>query len=340
MRWCRDEVWESRLNQVGVSWKYAEIEFTTIDFKKSRENQARLIAKNVIDDKVVEYWEKMNEPHSVFKSLVVHILPGGKAVIIDGNHRALAYEALDGRQATIPVYVVDTDDAAVLAIRTRSWNAQEGMGQYPEEKRRHMRALFAQFPTMTAAQLATMFNVKIKVAHEEKRHYELRLRIGKLGYSAEMLSVTHLNALNKVANDAVLAKLLDAIDRYAMTGDEVTAIAAHVVKKRRESHQLDAIAECCGGLRQVKVASRSGRNGAVADMRHKLERKMNDLKMLFTSYDSPEKLHLTSSGDLEQARYLFDLVVEFGKKALGYGEQQNQTCPSTPPKPGRKRAGH
>lgn len=250
VKWTTDPVLESKLRQLGVSFKLETgISMSGIDVHGSRKNNARLRTE-WNEELSVEYGVAMADGDA-FPAVVLRATEGGfKFFVLSGNHRVGAAKLLD--ETTIDAYLIESSDEMVFQIITRAANRWMGDRQSKDEAVEHARELIRRYGR-TQTEMARLFGLKPAWLAKALRAEDVRDDLGRLGIENHAMPRSVLEQLSKLTdNERVFRKAGYLAASYSLSGDRVRDLAAAVDAQRTESDQIDAIKMFEDALREER----------------------------------------------------------------------------------------
>ena len=274
VRWEKPESYEARIRSGECEWVFDEISIHAIHWDRSQRNQARL-GVSVRPEVVAAMCTAMQETTAIFPAVIVHEATDLKAsavqryVIIDGNHRASAYAQLveqHGAPQQIQVFKV-TGDASDLDLLTRSWNAQESMGQPVEEKQAHIREAIYRDSTLSNQRLAKQFACSTDFVNRIRKAHETALRLDKLRVNHDTprfrFNDSHYRVLAGIHEDELLKTVGNAIVDYRLNASRAEELMQTIPRKSALAKKQRLVAEYCTNF----VEQHSRPNGQVTKRR-------------------------------------------------------------------------
>lgn len=228
---------ESLLAEMAVPAHLTTIDLSRVDVEASLKNQARVgLPRN--DDLVESYREAM-EHGNVFPAIVVRTTAAGGYVVLDGNHRVAAAQALG--QQYFPAYVAEVNDLFVRDILTWRFNHKEGQRPNKTEAIAHGVNAVRQH-NVSVDQAAKWFNVTPFAIRSAITAEDQTLRLRGAGVRMpERMSKTTLGRFSRLVNDppakAVAELALDA----ALQDTEVAELIDEVRATRSEADALAVV---------------------------------------------------------------------------------------------------
>src|SRR6476646_1032437 len=177
----RSEAVESWLREYGVKYTLMSVPLNLIDKAASLSNQARLSA--AVNETVVDTYKDAVERGDKFPAGVIYER-NGKLVIIDGNHRFLAHEAVGVENA--PFYLLDPATRSDLVIKlTFEANTRHGMPNSLEDRIAHA-VFLVENAAMTQRDAAAAVNVPYARLQQAWQRQQAERRAAKLGIPARV----------------------------------------------------------------------------------------------------------------------------------------------------------
>ena len=231
---------EAHLDEHGVEWEYhAKFKVSEIDIAASHTNQAR-VSKPVDEDQVLVYALAM-EKGDEFPPVVVHRKSkGGKAIVINGNHRVAAAKMLDKK--VIEAYEVTEATEMQILLLTFTANDKQGLALTMHDRVRHAIALVAYGASQKEA--ADQMGIKVTVLSKELKKAEAYNRLVALGVKRlEKLPGTSVARLGAITQNPVLKSAAEAVIKTGMSVIDVDAMVVEIRKERSEEDQMMIIKE-------------------------------------------------------------------------------------------------
>lgn len=310
MKWTTHAATEFFLRKLGIKFERRTIRFADIDLEASRRNLARGLNTAIIPERVEQYRADMDadEPEPCFPSPVV-IQKGSRYILADGNQRcrALAASIHCHAKAEIIVYVLLTDDAALIALATRYFNRLNGEGQTSEHAMRHAEELVAEFPSTTHAELAAAAGVSRQTISKAFKVKEVGEFLKKANIKVAELpkqSVLHISTIKNEPVQAAVAKL--AVN-HGLTADRVKEITSDVKHGRSEGDQLK---KCASWEADLIKHSSNGKVVRPHAKRDRLLRLMRELTNHLSQNRTLPSLQITAKSDADSARAMYDKLSE------------------------------
>ncbi len=245
MKWHRNPTTEFFLNRIGVPYTYSEgIPFHSINVEKGLKNNARLIKGQLDTSTRDTYAVQMKLPDASFPAGVL-IKRGSKYDVIDFNHRlnAFEYASLATANAKVGAYVIETDDARLITMVTRSINVVNGLAHSDQDKIAHAIATFEQNPSSTQkSEIADMFGLTTAKFNACLRANETATELSSMGLRAEHLNQSSLVALGKLSKQLpVLMVAAQAVLDLKMNCSDVDALVKSAGSTKSEAKAIGAV---------------------------------------------------------------------------------------------------
>lgn len=241
MRWLKDPLVESNLRELGIKFEVAVgIPSADIDRAEGLRRQVRLTGK-LMDDVVLRYAMRMEEPAAVFKMPILQWEKKRKSYFPwSGNHRLGSFDLADlPLPKVVDAYVVEVFDPVMQDLLPRlvnTWEAVVGMSK--EEAIINARFMVEKhgMPVEVAAQ---KFGLKKEAIYRDQRAEETRVKASALGASVNGFTKTILTRLHTISGNAnVLKKTCKLLHDYKVKGKEAEAVVDDVRAGETEAQQI------------------------------------------------------------------------------------------------------
>lgn len=233
IKWARDLFAEQQIKKFGVSCKESTIQMDDIDWVASNKNGARLgqpVVKDHVNDIALAMMNGDSLPMPVFRKV------GKKLVIFAGVHRCHA--AIEVGEKSIPAYVIETDDEAVIYSLPAALN---GPQVAIDREARIRMAVHAVGRGMTIEDAASRFSLPAHGIRDELNVNEFRIELGKMNIESSRLPKTSLLAISSIKNHNVVRALAQLAIRSKLTGEEIKGVAKLIRAERTEVHQIAVV---------------------------------------------------------------------------------------------------
>jgi len=296
----RSEQIENWLDQEnGVRYHLETVAQSAIDDEKSLANQARLghpLIPHLVDD-----YAEAAEAGNKFPPLVAWKDGVGKLVLIDGNNRLHGFLKA-GKPALIDVYVVDTDDRAILDRLTRTANRRLN-GDRPNRADAVQHALHrvTSFGEPIAVAAAD-FNVPTEDVQRAYARQMTRRRLDQLGIATSKLTDWMIYRLSTVHNDPLLAAVTHLTTDAQLTGEQMEGLIKAVREPRSEAEQL-AVVDDWRERPEVRSRIERARKGSTRPIMtpaHKALMAMGNIATILAKHPTADQMGLTAPGDVDR----------------------------------------
>lgn len=306
---------EKWLKRYDVEFGYVKsLSLAEIDIEAGKRNQCRQ-AGVLMQDTVDRYALAMRAGDD-FPAIVVY--RGGKGYVpISGNHRIAA--AIIVQRQYFDAYVVDTDDAILIDLLTRTSNLGEGLPESKASVLEHARYVVQAY-NRPINEVATCFRIPKSTLHTAVCADETALKLGQLGVNYEGLNRTALSRLHQLRDDAVLVAATDLVRSAVLTTGEVGSLVTEVKQGSSEWARLAKVKEYAA-LPDMRKRIATGKRATMAERRKAQGTKgilfavLGRLVKFLSTNPDPAVLDIVNIGDRIKLEKMFDQI-SFGIQSL------------------------
>jgi len=327
----------SFLNRGGYKYIYVKsIPLSQIDLKTSMENPSRL-QKQLLDDKVQDYWGKMEDGVEFPAVILLVIDPAEKRAgnfkydIATGCHRIQA--AIYAGKKTFDAYVVTEADPYRAETLCRQANTIEGTAPSLRDTLAQICELHIKYKK-PLAELARGWSVKTQTLNNFWTEEQAVRRARKYGYDSNRHKIGRkaLVMLSGISNDVVYEKVIKTVLNYSSSNSEIETLARDIKKTRDETSALRVIDDYVS-------ATTDSRMRAEAKHAHttptKAVRLRGNIRAIVNSVEEGlDKLHLASLPRLDMFLVLLEELADKTKALKAEVERINRVNRAAPEQPG------
>lgn len=227
---------EKWLTEAKVDWQFEIVPVDSFDVETSLRNQAR-VAEPLNKQKVEEYRLAMERGgQEDFPALVAYMLPSGRYVIVDGNHRLNA--GIGAGVKAFGTYTVDAPED-VIQILTYQANVFNGLPTSVEERlQQAVHLVDMRISIADAALRLGLSEGQVKTQVDRTKADRRAARIGiKAGWS-KLPATTRQRLANVLTDEGMTEAVKVAVDAK-LTGPEVSSMVSAMNGERSATGQID-----------------------------------------------------------------------------------------------------
>lgn len=234
----RDERIEKILTDHAVDFEYRDA-VPIAEIVRHPESQSRL--RQVDKARVAQYAGVLRAGQDPFPPVVVNKDGYDGFRIIDGDGRISARRKR--RMADVPAYIVQLSDDAECIYLSAIFNAKHGQPLIKAERDRAVRAALAiKENPPNEEQIARDYGVSRASIVRLREGDAAARRLSNLGVDPDPISQSHLKALNKLADDAVLVQSALLITDADLGVRETETMLAAIGSATSEADRLKVVA--------------------------------------------------------------------------------------------------
>lgn len=245
LQWRQDPDAESVIRYVGLEFEERTVSLDRIDWNESAHNCARML--NPLNDEKIEDYATCMKSGDVFPSVVLENTPAGY-VILGGNQRLNAAKRINVTSAF--AYIVSDLTTAQRECLIRSLNARHGWGTSKEERIEHALHLVMELGVSTA-DASRLMVVSESTLCKHVRVKQARASLAKVGVDTSCLSMSHIDALDRIPDEDMQADIARIAVAKKATGESVKSVADAVCSVKGRAAMASKIKEWSKDLAPV-----------------------------------------------------------------------------------------
>lgn len=234
------QVEQALYNHPNLVWEYREeVQLSSIDRKKSHQNQARI--SEPLIPAIVNAYADAAKNGAEFPAIVCYEDSNDTFVNMDGNHRVEAL--LKAKRETTDAYVVLTEDPLERILLTYELNTINGIPTSEKDRLNQTVNLYHQ--GFTVADISKHLNISVKRVHEGISDYNGQVRARGLSVQNSWSKIearsTRVQLQQALTLDKVFSLAVQYVANFGLTTADTKKLIASVKELSSEVDQLNLI---------------------------------------------------------------------------------------------------
>jgi len=274
---------EQKLTDMGLTFRYqSSVEISSIDIKKSLEDQARIVQK--IDANVVSIYENDLKNGDIFPPIIIEdrFKNGTGMIVIDGNHRISSSRNNKETSWEFGAYILDPLTAMQFRVLTSEVNLKHGLSASIVDRIEHALYLVENGGVCQGAASEKM-GISSHILSGAVLYKRVLKRVHKVGLNertvSDKIKKAVLIKINTITDDDVFCSCIKYMIKSKLYSEELRSFLAVLKKIGTAREQLEYIKKENDLICKIKKIT-GGADSNVIKFGKKISFCLNNIKII------------------------------------------------------------